>query len=219
MTFGAGFTPDYYARQDHFAQTDKYTSELDRLTALMDLRFGMRVLDIGCSTGRAADHLERETDCTVFRLDGPPSWLDNPPDRRAVRGDGQTLPFAEATFDAVYLSHALGHVADPQRVLVEAARVTRPGGSLALVTPNRAFVYALRPLNWLRIIPYTPDPTVVTVFSMRRLLRLVQNAGWDVQVAEYAGSLPDHLRWLRTAAGPGMRERLFVGARRRSAVV
>lgn len=216
MTSGAGFTPDYYARQDRFAQSEKYQRELARLAELMDLRFGMLVLDIGCGTGRGATHFEQQHECTVVRLDAPAGWLEAPPPHRAVRGDGHHLPFADDTFDAVYLAHSLGHVTDPDAVLAEAARVAKPGARLAAVTPNRRFVRSLRPLNHLRIIRYVPDPTVRTVFSLRRLVSAATAAGWTVEQANYAGALPDHLRWLpRGALADGLRERLFLGARRK----
>lgn len=218
MTADAGFTAGYYARQDRFAQTAKYHAELDRLAQLMDLRDGMRVLDIGCSTGRAAAYFEARAACTVIRLDAPAAWLDDPPAHRAVRGDGHALPFPAKTFDAVYLAHSLGHVRDPGRLLAEAARVARPAARLAVVTPNRGFVRALRPLNWLCIIRYTPDPTVRTMFSLARLRALAEAAGWRVAETECAGALPDYLRRMNGSGwGGSLRERVYMGARRTAA--
>jgi SAM-dependent methyltransferase len=48
--------------------------------------------------------------------------------RRTVAGDGYRLPFADATFDLVFSSNVLEHVADPERFLRESIRVAKPGG-------------------------------------------------------------------------------------------
>ncbi len=53
---------------------------------------------------------------------------------RLVRGDLHALPFAGARFDQVLLFNVLTNTTTPPRVVADAARVLRPGGTLALVT-------------------------------------------------------------------------------------
>ncbi len=53
---------------------------------------------------------------------------------RCEVGDLQSLRFDEASFDQVLLFNVLTHLKTPARGLAEAARVLRPGGTLALVT-------------------------------------------------------------------------------------
>jgi ArsR family transcriptional regulator len=60
--------------------------------------------------------------------------LADVPGVRFARGDLQALPAAAASFDQVLLFNVLTHVDRPAEVLVEAARVLRPGGDLVAVT-------------------------------------------------------------------------------------
>ncbi|MCC6166438.1 MAG: methyltransferase domain-containing protein [Caldilineaceae bacterium] len=63
--------------------------------------------------------------------------VDKTPDLQA---NAAALPLAADSFDAVVCAELLEHVPDPRRVLVEAARVLRPGGSLVLTIP---FLYPI----------------------------------------------------------------------------
>ena len=55
-----------------------------------------------------------------------------------VRGNARALPFPDRTFDAVASVEMMEHVFRPDRAAVvrEAARVLKPGGSIAISTPN-----------------------------------------------------------------------------------
>jgi ubiquinone/menaquinone biosynthesis C-methylase UbiE len=55
-----------------------------------------------------------------------------------VHGDAGMLPFPDRTFDAIASVEMMEHVFRPDRpkVLREAARVIRPGGTIAISTPN-----------------------------------------------------------------------------------
>lgn len=75
------------------------------------------------------------------------------PDANFCRGDLETLPHANASFDLVTGFNAFQFVASPARALVEAARVVRPGGAVVVVAwgepqnmPAASVITALRPL-------------------------------------------------------------------------
>ena len=49
-----------------------------------------------------------------------------------ILGDATALPFTSETFDVVFMVTALPEVPDPHCALVEARRVLKPGGKLAV---------------------------------------------------------------------------------------
>ena len=49
---------------------------------------------------------------------------------RFLHGDMHDLPFADASFDVVFLMHALTYTTQPAQAISEAWRVLRPGGHL-----------------------------------------------------------------------------------------
>lgn len=53
----------------------------------------------------------------------------------ALIADGHNLPFADASFDAVWIQAVLEHVLEPQRVVDEIHRVLRAGGLVYAETP------------------------------------------------------------------------------------
>lgn len=136
---------------------------------------GGRLLEIGCANGfflnaarmsyetvgvepsRAASEYAR----SKLRLDVP----------AATMADAR---FPDASFDVVALIDVIEHVPDPLSTLREAARVTRPGGVLYLVTPDVESLSArvLRGRWWgLR-------PAHIFYFSPRTLAAMLEKAGF-----------------------------------------
>jgi phosphatidylethanolamine/phosphatidyl-N-methylethanolamine N-methyltransferase len=49
------------------------------------------------------------------------------------QADAMRLPFADSTFDHVFISHVISVVSDPARLLREAQRVSKPGSRIVIV--------------------------------------------------------------------------------------
>ena len=92
---------------------------------------GARLLDVGCGSGLTLMLAEARGAITAG-LDISPGLLqiarDRLPRADLREADMESLPFADAAFDAVTGVNAFQFAGDPQRALREAARVTRPGG-------------------------------------------------------------------------------------------
>jgi SAM-dependent methyltransferase len=105
----------------------------------MNVQPGERVLDNGCGTGGVAE-LIAGPDVTVVGIDLAPGLIDIARERADERGlsidyrvgDCENLDVEDASFDAVGSSVGIMFAPDHQATASELARVTRPGGRLAL---------------------------------------------------------------------------------------
>jgi ArsR family transcriptional regulator len=121
----------------HSADAQVEAQLIDRLA---DAPLGT-VLDIGTGTGRIAelfaDHAEHVValDKNLEMLRVARARLQHLPTAKVelVQGDFGDLPFAPRSFDTVVLHQVLHFAQDPAIALAEAARVTRPGGRVAIV--------------------------------------------------------------------------------------
>ena len=96
---------------------------------------GARVLDVATGTGAVAHELLARG-CTVTGLDQSAAMLAEarrtlPADVELVEASAESLPFDDASFDALTFTYLLRYVDDPGAVLGEIARVVRPGGTVA----------------------------------------------------------------------------------------
>jgi demethylmenaquinone methyltransferase/2-methoxy-6-polyprenyl-1,4-benzoquinol methylase len=111
-----------------------------------------RVLDVATGTGMVATALVRRYGCSVVGLDQSPEMLsgaqaklDADPRLAArielVRGEAESLPFADGEFDQLTFTYLLRYVEDPGATLTELARVVKSGGRVAslefMLPPNR----------------------------------------------------------------------------------
>jgi SAM-dependent methyltransferase len=103
-----------------------------------------------------------------------------------VQGVGETIPFADASFDLVFSNEVLEHVADDRQTVCEMVRVTRPGGRIAMFCPNRLWPWETHGVHWhgqyhfgnIPLVNYLPDvwrnrlAWHVRVYTKRALLAL-----------------------------------------------
>jgi SAM-dependent methyltransferase len=97
------------------------------------------VLDVGCGTGWFGARVRDELGVDVVAADQSERMVDLARERGldARVADVQTLPFSDASFDAVAANWMLYHVPDLDRGLAEIARVLTRGGRLVAVTVGR----------------------------------------------------------------------------------
>jgi len=133
MTQPDGALPDYLEALHAFHTAAE--PELVELYASLPVSPSALVLDVACGDGchalglaarsRRVIGLDRSTACLrLARSRGVPF---------TIRADAARLPFADGSFDLVFCAHSLGSLADHLGAIAEIVRVTRPGGSIAVV--------------------------------------------------------------------------------------
>lgn len=133
--------------------------EADRETIaeLLELRSGATVLDIGCGpgnfTGWFGDTVGEHG--LAVGLDASEQMLDRAIRDNGgvsveyIRGDAESLPFADDVADAVSCLAALYLINDPRAAVNEMLRVLKPGGRLVILTSLGPPVAPLRRLGEL----------------------------------------------------------------------
>jgi len=118
-------------------QTERHVDLEARIGRLLSPLGGdERALDVGCGTGALAYALAPLVG-EVVGVDSSEEYLaaareDAPDNCTFVLGDAEALPFPYGDFDLVGCLRVLHHVARPELVVSEIARVTRPGGRLLI---------------------------------------------------------------------------------------
>jgi SAM-dependent methyltransferase len=132
-------TVEDLASVDHF-----HIGGLDatlELLRLAEIEPGSGILDVGGGLGGAARVLATHLDATVTVLDATVDYcrvgkrlssLVGVADRVTFRhGDATDMPFAEASFDVVWMQHASMNIENKRGLFEEMHRVLRSGGRIA----------------------------------------------------------------------------------------
>ncbi|AZG78713.1 methyltransferase domain-containing protein [Methylocystis rosea] len=145
---------------------------------------GRTVLDVGCGDGPLASELARRG-AIVTGLDRDPAMIAAARRRAAiegaklqlVEGKAESLPFPDATFDAVLAVAVLCFVRDAERAVAEMARVLKPGGRL--VTGELGSWSLWAPYRRLRGWLGHPTWREATFHTAGKLRELLGAAGLD----------------------------------------
>jgi ubiquinone/menaquinone biosynthesis C-methylase UbiE len=157
---------------------------------------GARILEIGSGSGPISRALAtRPGVVEVVGVDPSPVFVARAreltasvPNVSFQQADGRDLPMPDTCFDAVVMHTLISHAADPERVLLEALRVLRPGGWLAVFDGD---------YNTISVATGEADPLQACVMAwvgsfvndpwvMRRLPALVTVSGFaDVRLRSH----------------------------------
>jgi SAM-dependent methyltransferase len=184
------------------------TFDFDRL----DVRAGMRVLDIGAGSGRHTDEAYRRGADVVAldlshdalretneRLRGDHDPREGEGGSLSVRADVLSLPFPDGTFDRVIASEVLEHVPADRAAMAELVRVLKPGGLAAVTVPR----WLPEKVCWALSDAYHEvEGGHVRIYRGSALRQRLSDAGLQVLGHTHAHALHSPYWWLRCAVGP-----------------
>lgn len=175
----------------------------------LDVRRGMRLLDIGCGLGGASRYFAHEHGCRVTGIDLTEEYV-RVADSLARRvglgalisyrlGSALSLPFAAGTFDGAYMLHVGMNIEDKSRLFAEVRRALKPQGVFGIYDVMRESDGELKyPVPWA-----SSDETsfVATAAAYRRLLAAAGfEVIWERSRREFA---IEFFRQMRAQAAPG----------------
>lgn len=116
---------------------------------LKELPAGAKILELGCGTGRFLPYLS-EIGYQLTGIDISPGMLEKARERVEVEATEpiellhnktDTLPFADAEYNAVYSILVINLIQDYQQTFKEVSRIVKPGGFFIFSVPNISSIY------------------------------------------------------------------------------
>jgi SAM-dependent methyltransferase len=180
---------------------------------LLDVRPGMRVLDLGCGEGRhafeayrrgasvlAVDWGQQEVATTAEWLGAIAAAGEAPAGAAAgvARADLRALPVPDASVDRVIASEVLEHIVDDRTALAEIARVLKPGGRVAVTVPR----YGPERICWALSDSYhANDGGHIRIYRGDQLWERLAATGLRPTDTHHAHALHAPYWWLKCAVG------------------
>jgi phosphatidylethanolamine/phosphatidyl-N-methylethanolamine N-methyltransferase len=96
------------------------------------------VLEIGAGTAPHKTYIKHQFDCyyIVETSDFAINYLKKTGMEKVIKYDGKNLPFEDAFFDRIIISHVLEHVNNPEEFIMEMMSKLKKGGILSISLPT-----------------------------------------------------------------------------------
>ena len=167
-------------------------------TAIIAPKVGMQILDLAAGPGSSSEPLYK-AGATVFATDFSEGMLAQGRKARPYlnfsKADALNLPFEANRFDVVTISYGLRNTVTYEKALIEAFRVTKPGGRIVIAEfsqPTNRIFRTIYTKYLMRLLPAiakktssNPDAYVYLAESIRAwpdqaaLAESLKKAGWS----------------------------------------
>jgi demethylmenaquinone methyltransferase/2-methoxy-6-polyprenyl-1,4-benzoquinol methylase len=167
-------------------------------TAIIAPKAGMQILDLAAGPGSSSEPLYK-AGATVFATDFSEGMLAQGRKARPYlnfsKADALNLPFEANRFDVVTISYGLRNTVTYEKALIEALRVTKPGGRIVIAEfsqPTNRIFRTIYTKYLMRLLPAiakktssNPDAYVYLAESIRAwpdqaaLAESLKKAGWS----------------------------------------
>lgn len=165
------------------------------------------VLDIGAGAGIVAEMNFKADVGRIYGIDLDPRVVDNPYLHEGCVGDAADLPYADNMFDLIFADNVMEHLANPEQVFRECARVLKPGGILMFKTPNKThympIIAQLTPHSFHQFINNLRGrdaedtfPTLYRANSKAAVQRLASRSGLELHSVRRIEGRPEYLRFV-----------------------
>ena len=183
----------------------RWDDRLLRAAVLREIGPDKDLLDLGAGAGIVPEMNFKGHARRVCGVDPDPRVAANPNLDDGREGIGESIPYADASFDVVVSDNVLEHLDEPVAVFREVRRVLRPGGIFLAKTPNRWHYVALgasiTPHSFHRKFNEARGRASVDTFPTRyransrgQLARIARDAGLELVSVDFFEGRPEYLR-------------------------
>ena len=191
-TYWSRFVEDYDKRREYVGG-----SELD---ALMKRRFEEQqrlgeLLEFGCGTGEftrcviAHSKSVLATDYSSQMVSAMERIFADEYNVKVQQANCHATDFPDVSFDTVMMSNLIHIIPEPQKAIVEAHRLLRPGGTLLIscFTVENTTVWQKLALLYRYIRTFGGFPKERTAFTVATLSEAVSSRGFEIDEATLVG--------------------------------
>jgi ubiquinone/menaquinone biosynthesis C-methylase UbiE len=207
---------------DYAAVAENITAAADAVVERAGIEPALDVLDVACGTGNATIRAARAGG-RVTGLDLSPKLLDIARARAAeegveiewVEGDGQALPFEDASFDRVLSTFGHMFVPDHRVAAAELLRVCRPGGRIAFCawSPTGSMGRMFTAIGQFSAQPPPPEPPILWG-TEEHVRELMGDAEFErLEIEWHDESVEEYVRFMEENFGPLIAARQAAGER------
>jgi 2-polyprenyl-3-methyl-5-hydroxy-6-metoxy-1,4-benzoquinol methylase len=150
---------------------------------------GLKLLDIGCSTGLFLDEV-RKAGFDAFGAELSPETSAFARDHFGLpvhTGDWRDAGHADALFDVITLFDVIEHLSDPVAEIAAVRRLLKPGGVLLQSTPDIDGLFPRLSYKVAKLVDYWPHPEPpwhLYQFSRATLSAMTEQAGYRITRAD-----------------------------------
>ena len=145
----------------------------------------LKVLDVGCGTGKLSRYLSEETGCDVTGIDTAPEKIEkarNNSDKVVFKvHSAEEMAFANSTFDVVVSLKVLHDIPSPEKALRESNRVLKESGRILIIDWVGVDTQSGVPIK--KYFTQESDSHAKKYFTQERLEEMLSEAGFtDIKI-------------------------------------
>ena len=185
---------NYAKKADVHAKNNMSETEINWIAN--NLSSKKKILDIGCNTGASLNNLFAKikvpaskgfgVDINSYAIDLAKKQYEN---FFFKSYNGVSIPFDDNSFDHIMIHHVIGHVENPESLIIEAKRVLVKNGTISIVTPNWWYKFFQFLFNCYN--SFSPDITILRYYSNNMLNDLMTKNGFQTHKISNIGPSPN----------------------------
>ena len=194
-----GVPPEEYWKEEYFDIDDTYfQGELKQLKSLLEIKSGMKSLDIGAGIGKAMLALSN-AGFDAFGIEPSESFFEMAISKNGISTEKLKLSSVENAefepdfFDFITFGAVLEHLYDPAISIEKALNWLRPGGLIHLEVPSSHWLtgkifnllYRLRNLDYVSNLSPMHEPYHLYEFDLKSFQAHANRQGYSIAHHEY----------------------------------